>query len=341
MITKEQLAEISITRVIFHDIPKHLPETDEKPRFSQAVSQLDYHRIKHLRKKLNQALTSAGAYPVAFQESASSIVPSEVRSATKPENGQGDGFIEMSQRLGQALFDMQYGTVSAGLLCVMEVASGGRPGVILMKIEREEGARLEFVERDGKLTFDMSILDNLVLTENTRLFKTGLFIRTGPDDSDFDILACDTQLEDMAKFWLRFLSCHLIVEPRIATRRFFEATRDFINDVVTDPIQKDDLYEHLHSQLKAERKIFSPRTFMQEYVPAKLRDAFKEHLRKKKLDLASFDKDLSEIKSKMRRRAYYGEHGTTITAPSEEAERIEVQRDQVVVKDILVKIDEK
>jgi hypothetical protein len=89
-----------------------------------------------------------------------------------------------------------------------------------MKLEREEGAQLELTSHKGKKAFDMSVLDNLVLTDGTRLFKSAFFLRIGKADDDFRSVVCDSQLHvtassEMARFWLRFFGMSI---PSSASR---------------------------------------------------------------------------------------------------------------------------
>ena len=58
-------------------------------------------------------------------------------------------------------------------------------------------------------------------------------------------------------FGSRFLGCTFLVEPRVATRRFFESALQFLNTAVTDPVIKSDIYDHLQSQLKSQKKTFA------------------------------------------------------------------------------------
>jgi|SRR5688572_12409961 len=92
-----------------------------------------------------------------------------------------------------------------------------------------------------------------------------LFARTGDEDDDFHAVCCDdhsrvTASSDMARFWLDFLGCRVLLDAKVAAERFYESTVRFINERVSDPIQKNDLYEHLHSQLKSQHKQFSRRS---------------------------------------------------------------------------------
>jgi hypothetical protein len=192
----------------------------------------------------------------------------------------------------------------------------------------------------------MSVLDNLVLTDGTRLFKTALFLRTGSGDESFVAGACDTQRnvvtsDDLARFWLRFLGCRVTEEPRVSTHKFFEGTTNFINEYITDPVVKNDLYEHLQSELKSNKKNFSPKAFIEDYVPADYRKSFADHLQANKIPLKNFEKDLTDIETRLRRRAFHTQRGATVTVPADESEILEVTKYKLTVNDLLVKIDHK
>lgn len=253
-------------------------------------------------------------------------------------------FVEMSKRLAAFLFEQHTGATSPGLLCVIDVASGSRSGLVLLKLEREEGAELKPREENGKRVFDMSLLDNLILTEGTRLFKTALFLRTGPEADDFEAAACDSQWtvatsSDVARFWLRFLGCRFVEEPRVSTEKWFEATIQFANEHVADPVVKNDLYEHLHSELKSNRKTVSPRKFIEECLPDSYRTSYEGLLTSRGVSLQAFPKDIADIKNRLRKRAYHTEKGVSVIVPEEQAEVVEVAKQRIVVHDQLASVD--
>jgi len=345
VITGDDLAKLTIRRVIFHDVPRNPKHGVAEPILMDEETEVDPLRRALLKAKLTRVIGSKRAYPVCFDPNSSSPVPDHVRSYTRQHHGQGQ-FITMSRKIASHLFEHQHGGISSGLLCALDVAAGGLAGLVLMKLEREEGARLELTEREGKKAFAMSVLDNLVLTDGTRLFKTAMFLRTGTGDDDFRAAACDTQLnvcasDDMARFWLRFLGCTFTVEPRVMTQRFYDSALGFINEKVTDPVHKNDLYEHLHSQIKAEKKTFSPKAFIEEYVPEEYQETFRERLKSDKVPLTNFTKDLADIHSRLRHRAYLTTHGVKIDVPAESAEIVEVQLEKIIVNDTLSHVDHK
>jgi hypothetical protein len=186
-------------------------------------------------------------------------------------------------------------------------------------------------------------LDNLVLTGGTRLFKAALFVRTSP--KVVEAIVCDKQRsvassDDMAQFWIRFLGCEVLVEPRIATQRWFDATVDFVNAQITDPVVKNDVYEHLISELKSNRTDIVPQEFGEDYLPDEYQAAYADHLQQMQI-AAKFDKDTSDIQGHLRKRAFYTANGVIVTAPAKAEKLVKVKKDQIVVNDQLRSIAEK
>lgn len=278
MITSADLAKIKINKTIFHDVPKRPKGETTAPVLADLETQVDAKRESMLRRRIIQVLGSKSAYQIEFDPAAGSKVPQEVQSYTSKTQSS-ETFVEMSKRLALFLHEQHTGAISPGLLCVIDVVSGGRSGLALLKLEREEGAELKFLEKDGKRIFDMSVLDNLILTDGTRLFKSALFLRTGKGEHQFIGLACDNQRtvvtsDDVARFWLRYLGCRVTEEPRVTTEKWYEASVRFVNEQVLDPIVKNDLYEHIHSELKSNKRSLSPKTFMEDRLPEPYRKSY-------------------------------------------------------------------
>ena len=282
MIKPDDLATLHIHRLIFHDVPKRVHGLETAPVLSEIEATLDEDRIAHLKIRLVRALGSKSAYDVQFRPETQSPVPALIREYTKGKQHP-DDFVPLSQKFAQFLFEQQGGSTSPGVLAIMDSTVSGKRGLVVLKLEREEGAQLELSSKKGKQTFEMSVLDNLVLTEGTRLFKAALFVRTGPGGDDFGSAACDSQrpfgsTDELAQFWLRFLGCKLTEEPRVATKKFFEAALVYVNDAITDPVEKTKVYDHVISELTSEKKSFSPRTFIEEYIPKTHRESFESFL---------------------------------------------------------------
>jgi hypothetical protein len=343
MFESTQLAKLKVERVIFHDVPNRPKGAAMLPVLSDLETQVDAKRAEMLRTRMVQVLGSKSAYPVVFAAEIGSLVPAEVRAYTKGTRTS-ETFVEMSKRLANSLFEHHTGANSRGLLCVIDVVMGNHRGLAVLKLEREEGAELKLHEKNGMRTFDMSVLDNLILTEGTRLFKTGLFIRTGISDSDFEAVACDSQWTvatsgDVARFWLQYLGCRFTQEPRVSTEKWFDATVRFTNEVIQDPVLKNDLYEHLYSELKSNRKSVTPKRFIEDCVPGEYRKPYESFLKERGVALTPFQKDTADIKPRLRRRSFHTTKGVSVTVPEEEAQLVEIAKQKIVVHDELLSID--
>jgi hypothetical protein len=342
VITSDDLATIAIKHVIFHDVPQKIRDGGAKPQLSDVETKVDASQKSHLKTKLTRVLNSTKAYPVQFLPTTASPVPKQVRQLTKTGYNS-DKFIEASRELANYLFEQHTGATSPGLLCVIDAASSSSSCLILMKLERERGAQLELSGEPGLRTFSMSVLNDLVLTDGTRLFKSAMFIRTGDGDGDFRASACDDQYnvlsaDDLAKFWMRFLGCGFLVEPRVATQRFFESTLSFINTTVTEPTVKSDIYDHLQSQMKSKTKTFAPQTFIQEYIPKEYQGVYREHLQVNNIPLTAFRKDVEDIQTSLQRRAYRTTKGGMISVPADVADIIEIRPEDILVRDTVAKV---
>jgi hypothetical protein len=347
MFSSQQLATLRIRHLIIHDVPNSRLSAGQGPTLSEAETELDAQRIQHLKNRLVSAIASKAAYDVVFLEETRSPVPQAVNTFTRRFST--EEFVERSQELARYLHDMQFGVISSGLLAVMDAAIGGHSAVVVMKIERQEGFQLELTRREGKSTFSIEVLDNLVLTEGTRLFKAALFERTG--EEEFAAAASDSQkvvstADDVARFWLRFLGCTVSEQPRVRTARFFNTVVGFANEVVTDGVERNTLYEHLVSELKSQRHAVSPRRFMEDYLPGDLRPAFQRFLEEKKVPMTQFTKDLEDVRSQLKRRTLITTRGVNITAPVAEDGMIEeglidVGDARIVVNDSLERVGRK
>ncbi len=341
MITADDLAKLKIRHIIFHDVPINPKGGTRTPTLADAETEIDSSRASMLKNRLTRALGSRSAYEIEFLPETSSPVPAAVETFSAKSHSI-KHFVEMSQKLVRYLFDQQGGQMSPGLLCVIDIASGGRAGLAILKLEREQGADLELrTIDDGRQRFEMSVLDNLVFTDGTRLFKSALFIRTG--ESTFHAAACDSQRAvarstDVARFWMRFLGCRATEEPRVATQKWFDATVLFVNEYVTDPVEKNDTYEHLLSELKSKKTRIMPKKFVEDYIQDSYRKLYLEFLTDKRVSHQGFEKDTSDIQSKLRRKSLYTTKGVTVTMPVDEENLVDIEADQIVVHDQLQNI---
>lgn len=342
-LSREQLATLQIQRVIFHDVPRKIKGEQQTPTLSEVECTMDPGKVALLKSKLTRVLASSAAYDLELNPSAESSIPTLVEHATAASQD-ATGFVSTSRAMAVALLEHQPGSASPGLLAVLACVLGGRAAVALLKLEREEGAQLKLSDHGGKKTFEMDVLGDLVLTDGTKLFKSALFGRIGPKAEDIGALACDGQRsyawsEELAQFWIRFLGCKVLEAPRITTKKFFEATLNYINTMVAeDPELKTDLYDTIVSEMKSQKKFFAPKKFIEDYVPDDHREPFRQFLEAQHVSLKQFSVDTTEIKSHLKRRSLETAAGIRITVPAEAGEVIDVQKTHIVIADTVVSV---
>ena len=136
------LGLIHINRLIVHEVPRRFLRAESQgsgPLLSDVVSPLEDDVRNFFQERLVSTLSAA--YDVEFDPTAQSTVPQVVRGllAKRPME-----FVAASQDLARLLHASQGGVNPAGLLTLMDLTIGGRPGPI-------EGPRLSwpFVEPAG------------------------------------------------------------------------------------------------------------------------------------------------------------------------------------------------
>lgn len=347
MITAEQLATLVVRQVIFHDVPQK--KDGQKPSLSDVPTKISPEQKTLLKKKLVDSIGATKARPVLFlpPDETSSPVPVEVTTLTKNAKGI-SGFVKSSKALAIHLFEAHVGAVSPGLLCVMDVVSEHDLGIVLLKLERHPGARLKMSGQNGSKTFDMEVFDDLILGNGTRLFKSAMFLRSSKDKDNvnftsavFDDQSSVTSSDGIAKFWMRFLGCGPIADPRLSTKQFFEATVTYINTYVTDPIDKSDFYNALYSEMKSNEDLFVPQDFIDARVSPDYQNQFIGYLTEANIPLVAFEKNTQDIRNKLRRRVFITESGIMVSVPENQLEFVEVDEESITVMESVSRVGNK
>jgi len=341
-ISRDKLATLQVRKVIFHDVPRTIRGQEQTPTLSEVECAIDPGKVALLKDKLVRVLGSSAAYDMELYPKPESSIPELVADSISSALSSAK-FVNTSQKMASALLKHQPGSASPGLLAVVSCIVGGKSGLALLKLEREEGAQLKLSNRGGKQTFEMDVIADLVLTDGTRLFKAALFARTGPAEDDVAVLACDGQrssiwTDELAQFWIRFLGCKLLEAPRIATKKFFDATLEYINRFVGEPDVKNDMYDMIVSEMKSQKIVFAPKKFIEDYVPEAHREAFRKHLEEQNVNMKQFHVDTTEIKSHLKRRSLQTSTGVRITVPAEANSVVDVQATHIVIADSVVSV---
>jgi len=314
------LSQLTIDRIIIHEVPRHLrSDTASSPTYSEVESPLDAQLRMFFKEKIVETVGSSSAYDVVFDAQTTSPVPQFIREMLITGHG---NFVEISKRIAKHLHDAQGGASPGGLVTVVDGSLGGRRAVGILKLEKEEGVRLNQATHGGLRTFDVSLIRDLILTRKTKLFKVGFFL-SAEDGTDPDGTACDEQrgyrpTTEVAGFFLTgFLGCRLAEDPRISTKRFFLATQEFLNEQIADPVARTEAINHLLSELTNQRARINLREFARDNLPVQLRQPFLNHLEQAGFRTHTVMKDIELIESQTKKMALEFQNGVTVVGDRE------------------------
>lgn len=326
-----------VSDIIVHEIPKrYAAEDDRDLELSEFVVDVGDVVRNFFKERITTTITRYGV-DVTVDEGRDQRVPDWVR---KHLNGGAD-LVEMSQDMARHLFKSQDGVQPEGLLVLVDSTLEGEPALAILKLQKEEGARVQRTARGSQSSLNVEHLRELILGQKTRVFKAGLFT-LGHGGSVVGWVS-DEQVKEFANFFLhQFLGCELAKQPAQTTREFFVITREFINEEVAEPEQKAMIYEALQVEVRSSKDTLSTSEFIATHVPDEYHDTLEQIYADRHLPSGEFTKDTSRIKpSELKSRRGRTRKGLTITGDSNlfdelvsederNGERVTVIRDRII-----------
>jgi hypothetical protein len=325
---KSDLALLTVNRIIIHEVPKHFKQGGGSgPIYSEVESPLDQELAIYFQERMISSLGSTKSFDICIDSSSTSPVAGLL---AKHLGSDGSEYVDITKKIADHLYNIQDGSNPGGLLAVIDCVIGAHRGLGVIKLEKEEGVRLEQKLYKSQLTFDLHVLRDLVLTERTRVYKTALFIDTLEGADNYDAAASDNQTgygsyNEVASFFLnKFLGCKLRKEAQVATKHFYEATETFINEKVEDPVLRTQYHGHVVSELLSQSPTVSTEQFAETYFPVDMRKEFVDYLESKEIP-ANFPKKNELVVKRLRKTTYEFQSGIRVIAPNEiSSDRIKI-----------------
>jgi hypothetical protein len=327
--------------VVIHEIPQRfVGGANQQLDLSGVAEKLSGQLRPFFDRKLKASLSNHG-FDVGRDAASASSIPDRIAEIINDSKK----LVSASQQMAEHLHSVQTGVNPAGLLCVAIGECGQRPAVAVLKLERDEGARLKRRGKGKSRSLAMSYLDDLMVSGKTRILKASVFVLGGATVNSLDGRVADDQrgpgyAHDVASFFLsQFLGCKLKVEPRIATREVFTATEEFINDKVSNPEHKAQYTLSLLAEMHAPAGDVRPRDFSDQFFKAEDRTPYRAFLKARDIDPDQMvKKDLSLIENRINRVKMETEEGLMLFGKAELIdERVDVGDTQIVIRDHVVK----
>ncbi|MFD0797171.1 nucleoid-associated protein [Maribacter chungangensis] len=314
MIIKYDLTTLDIQQAIVHDIPKHRKDDFTiSPTFSEQTSELTLSLGKFFKESIIKALARDRSFKICYNEKSDSPVNKCIKTIINDN----EKFVHESKVIGQHLFNIQKGYNASGILFILQCILSGHKVCIIMKLERDDGARLTMNE--ATKSFDISEVRDLMLTSKTKVFKIALLVDRDNYGIDFDGDIMDYQInskerKDLSSFFINdFLGCRPYSDPKVTTQAFYNLTTTFIKSTILDKIKQAKYLQDLNSYLQMNKQTLNPKEFSDDYFTTPFeQDEYKEFMKTKNFEFKSFPKDLSLIKSKIEKFMVSFKNGITI-----------------------------
>ncbi len=324
--------KVSIEKAILHWVPMTSAGTSGSAVvLTDTEAPLELEQRRFLEKKIQGSLNSRYSYPAVLDSEVSSPIPTHIAEfLSEPTT---EKLVAHSREWATHLYSCQPGNSPSGLLMVAQCRCDNYDlAIATVKLEQEEGvrAKLQNVESGGT-TYVMQLLDDLVLTNKTKVFKVGLFYDVA---GTIEGLVSDHQMgfnpkREVARFFLtRFLGARLKVDSEVATRRFIDTVCNFVNKEVTNPKDRMRVYTHLVSEMTDEKEYLSPADFVRDHIPSQHQDNLLNYLREKEVPINLIEKSEAVIASRLKKMMVEFQSGIRILGPSD------VFREKVHLKEI-------
>jgi hypothetical protein len=162
MIKYYDLTSLEIKQAIVHDIPKHKKKDFSiAPVFSQQESELSRSLKDFFKESIIKALGRDRAFKICYNAKSDSPVNKCINSILTDKKK----FVHQSKEIGQHLFNIQKGNNASGILFILKCDLSNHKVCVIMKLERDDGARLTLNE--ATKSFDISEVKDLMLTSKS------------------------------------------------------------------------------------------------------------------------------------------------------------------------------
>lgn len=302
MSKKIDLQTIAISNVIVHDLPKHKKDDSTiAPNCSKNESKLSDGLRLFFKDKVVNALGSDKSFKICYDTENESPVGSIVDEMLTSNCSD---LVESSTSIAKHLFGIQVGNNASGILVVIFGKLSSQNICILLKLERDKGAQLKLNPQTE--SYDIEEVQDLMLTQKTKIYKVALFILRKDFKVKFDGLIMDYQIDVKQKkeivtyFIEKFLGCKAFEDPKVTTQKFFNYTRAFIG-TVDDELTKAKYLQDLNSYMQKNSQVINPQEFADDYLKSPHKNGYKSYLESKKFSFSQSPKDIHFVENKIKK----------------------------------------
>ena len=326
------LLNFNVNRIIIHQVYQRDEDGNKvTPTQSHEYTNFGNSAMTAFRTRVKDALGDGSkAVQMEIVDQGDNDLPMLVENMISKDD---ESFAVSSYDLAIALTDAQQTrAIPGGILVVFTGTQGSSNKKFLgvIKAEVHSGYEKEVNQRTGEIS--LKFVEELLLTPGTRLYKTAAFFEKTSYSADYSnlndkwiVMVSDYQISKAdgkaaAKyFYSDFLGCGYPETSARTTKKFYEATHEFIDGLDTSEIEKSNLFNALITYLKVNRSsTVSSSEFAERYFgDIDVQDTYTNYMSEQGIPVTAFTKDNEHIKSKLQFRKVRFRGNVEIKVPAD------------------------
>lgn len=324
------IINLTINRIIIHQIFRRDSEGTEVPPIqNHDFTRFDQNAMSEFKSRVVDALgNDSKAVPMEAVSRGTNNIPALVNLMVEQDDAT---FATSSFDIATKLNDAQNSrNIPGGIIVIFTGIYGANSkkffGIIKAEIHSAYEKEIDPQTREISLKF----VEEALLTPSNRLYKTaGFFEKNNYDRSTtnlndkWQILVSDYQINKSGGkaaaqyFYSSFLGCGYPETSARMTKKFYEATNDFISDLDIPEEEKSGYMNALVTYIKVNKSsAISASEFAGTYFDVDTRDNFIVYMSGSDLPTTAFTKDIEHIKDRLKTRKIKFKNNVKITAPA-------------------------
>jgi hypothetical protein len=314
---------IEFSRIIVHEVFRRNNSQDiVTPKYSDATFQLQNRSIDILKDRMRKALNKESQCVEMVHTSEREISSLITEQFTADESK----FIDISKRITMKLAEAQkHPRIPGGILFIAQGLIGvdRKDFIAVLKSEVHDGLSKQY-DSAGKLKLEY--LDQVLMTEDKKLYKVGIFINSNgvSSISIYDHNMNGAEITQPAEyFYKKFLQCQPAPNGRAYTNFFYSRSKELIKNSSLKIERKEELMNGLTGFLRLQNgNTISVAKFKDDYLRGdEEKQLFTDGFRDSEIDGVSFERNTIDIHNKLKTRSMRFSTNVKIVAPAEDYRR--------------------
>lgn len=215
-------------------------------------------------------------------------------------------YVEYTQDIAEYLHRAQNnGNISDGFMIVFTgITDFNNKFVCILKLEGLSASEAVFDDEDS--TFNFKQIDNIIITNKTKIFKMFYVEYDGVTTAKMVALDDQRSGNELSNFWLYdFLGCKLVETPPNLTKQFFSFINKFSDDKRLSTNESINIKNALYTEMNSNTKTLSLKKFKEKYIPEEFQQYFDAEVKKNQISEKDFPKEFdNKFKKQITTRKY-------------------------------------